>query len=61
MACECTELLNAGCIYSLYTDVVCFLMRVEAGLFCSSSWVPASVQLLWGRCVRQLWGSTSRL
>lgn len=33
----------------------CFLVPVEARLFCRVS----SVQLLWGRCVRQLWGSTS--
>lgn len=33
----------------------CFLVPVEAGLFCRVS----SVQLLWGRCARQLWGSTS--
>lgn len=61
VVCMCTEVLNADtCTVFIILTVMwfgCFPMHVEAGLL--AEWVPSSVQLLWGRCVRQLWGSTS--
>lgn len=62
VVCRCTEVLNADtCAVFIILTVMwfgCFPMHVEAGLLAER--VPSSVQLLWGRCVRQLWGFTSQ-
>lgn len=65
---ECTEVLNADTctVFIVFTMIVVWMFSNVCGsgavlqlrvVFSS----PSSVQLLWGRCARQLWGYTSGL